>query len=91
MHIALSYDDGSRVRIHLHPDDDTTLRDSLVTLFRAYFDSPLLVQDSFYIGFILFVIQPIKGKNILNPQDSLNVVLVLFVVKCTIFRRHIPT
>ncbi len=45
------YDDGSRVRIHLHPPCDSTLRDSLVTLYKAYFDSPLPVQDTFYIGY----------------------------------------
>lgn len=44
------YDDGSRLRLHLHPPCDATLRDSLVTLYKAYLNTPLLVQDTFYIG-----------------------------------------
>lgn len=44
------YDDGSRVRMYLHPTCDSTLRDTLVTLYKAYFDIPLPVQDTFYIG-----------------------------------------
>ena len=44
------YDDGSRVRVHLHPVCDTTLRDTLVPLYKAYFDYPLPVIDTFYIG-----------------------------------------
>lgn len=45
------HDDGSRVKIHLHPTCEITLRDSLVRLLKAYFDTPILVHDTFYIGY----------------------------------------